>query len=208
MNAETEDTAADIAWMRRLAEEGGDAPMQGASILFIAGVLFAGASLFHWAAITGVLSLQPESLWIGWLAATLLFFVALIVTLTRLKRQPGVVTSANRATGIAWSAMGWGIFALFVSLSVVGYRLGGEAANALFGLVPSIILVFYGIGWSVSAVMHRLRPLWILSLGSYAAAPALAAFTGSATQYLAYAAALLLLMALPGFLLMRQAKRA
>lgn len=208
MNADSEDTAADIAWMRRLAEEGGEAPMQGASILFIAGLLFAGASVFHWAATSGALPIAPDALWIGWVVATGLFFVALIVTLTRLKRQPGIVTSANRATGIAWSAMGWGIFAMFLSLSVIGFRLGEEAANALFGLVPSIILVFYGIGWSVSAVMHRLRPLWILSLGSYAAAPALAAFTGSPTQYLAYAAALLLLMALPGFLLMRQAKRA
>jgi uncharacterized MAPEG superfamily protein len=48
----------------------------------------------------------------------------------------------------------------------------------------------------------------MLSLGSFAAAPLLALFAGSAAQYLAYAAALFLLMALPGFLLMRAAEQA
>lgn len=202
-------SADDIAWMRRLAEEGGQAPMQGASILFMAGLLYGAASVFHWAAVTNLIPVGGEqSLWIGWLAATLTFFVTLFVVIGRLKRQGGVTTAANKATGIVWSAMGWGIFALFLSLSTVGYRLGDAAATALFGLVPSVILVFYGVGWAVTATMHRSRPLWGLAFGSFAAAPVLAAFTGSPDQYLAYAAALFLFMALPGFLLMRAAKPA
>ena len=208
MTDPTENPSADIAWMRRLAEEGSQAPMQGASILFMAGLLYGGASIFHWAAVTGLLPFAPESsLWIGWVVATGLFFATLIVVLKRLKREPGVVTTANRASSIAWSAMGWGIFALFLSLSVVGYRLGDEAAETLFGLVPSVILVFYGIGWSVSATMYRSRPLWGLALGSFAAAPCLAAFTGSPDQYLAYGVALLVFMAAPGFLMMRASKQ-
>lgn len=203
-----EPSAADIAWMRRLAEEGGKAPMQGASILFAAGLLYGLASLFQWAVMAGLLPLAAQdALSIGWIAATLLFFVALAVVTVRLKRRPGVVTTANKASGVAWSAMGWGIFALFTSVAVVGYRLGAPASAAFVALVPSIIMVFYGIGWTVSAVMQKSRPLWLLSLGSYVAAPVLALFTGDPVQYLAYAAALFLLMALPGFLLMRQAKQ-
>jgi hypothetical protein len=208
MTEKIEDPAGDIAWMRRLAEEGRQAPMQGASILFMAGLLYGLASLFQWAVMADLLPFATQdALSIGWLAATLLFFVVLAVVITRLKRQPGVVTTANRASGIAWSAMGWGIFALFTSFAVVGYRLGEEASLAMVGLVPSIIMVFYGIGWTVSAVMQKSRPLWALSIGSYVAAPVLAAFTGEPVQYLAYAAALFLLMALPGFLLMRAASR-
>jgi len=67
-------------------------------------------------------------------------------------------------------------------------------------------LAFYGIGWAVSAAMYRSRALWGLAFRSFVAAPVLAAFTGYDEQYLAYAAALFLLMALPGFLLMRGAK--
>ena len=40
MTPNTEDPAADIAWMRRLAEEGADAPMEGASILMSAGLIY------------------------------------------------------------------------------------------------------------------------------------------------------------------------
>jgi hypothetical protein len=208
MDPHADDPAADIAWMRRLAEEGGQAPMTGAPILFFAGALYAGASLFHWAIVTGLVPVDPASIWMGWVAATLLFFVALVVFVPRVRKDSGVVTAANRASGIAWSAMGWGIFALFLSLAIVGYRMGETFAEGLFGLIPSIILVFYGIGWTISAVVHKARPLWFLSIGSYIAAPVLAVFSGSATQYLAYAAALILFMALPGVVLMRAAKRA
>ena len=111
------------------------------------------------------------------------------------------------AADIAWTGMGWGIFAMFIAMAVLAWRLADEAAlNAMFALIPSIIMVFYGVGWAVHATMQRSRGLWMLSLGSFAAAPLLALFAGTAEQYLAYAAALFLLMGLPGFLLMRAAR--
>lgn len=202
----TEDPAADIAWMRRLAEEGAETPMQGASILMNAGLIFGAASLFHWAQITGVAPSSGPVEGLGWLVATLLFLAVLAVTIARLKRSGGVRTARNRATDTVWSALGWGIFALFGAMMALGWRVGGEGVEIAFGLAPSVIMVFYGIGWAVSAAMYKSRPLWGLAVGSFAAAPLLAALTGSANQYLAYAAALFLLMALPGFLLMRGAR--
>jgi hypothetical protein len=204
-----EDTAADIAWMRRLAEEGAQAPMQGNSLLMFGGLLYGLASLFHWAVVVGVLPLAENQLWIGWVVATVSYWIILAVTLPRLRRSAGVNTTANRAAGIAWSGMGWGIFAMFLAMAVLGWRLADEAAlNAMFALIPSIIMVFYGVGWAVNAAMQRSRMLWTLSLASFAAAPLLALFAGRSEQYLAYAAALFLLMALPGYLLMRAAKQA
>ena len=73
-------------------------------------------------------------------------------------------------------------------------------------LTPSIIMVFYGIGWAVSAAMYRSRFLWWLAIGSFVAAPLLASLADQEAQYLAYAGALFLLMALPGWMLMRQAR--
>ena len=67
-------------------------------------------------------------------------------------------------------------------------------------------MVFYGIGWAVTATMHRSRVLWWLMTGSFVAAPLLALLAGQTAQYLAYTAALFLLMALPGWMLMRQAR--
>lgn len=206
MTEQTEDPAADIAWMRRLAEEGAQTPMQGNSLLMFGGLLYGLASLFHWAAVVGLAPLDESQLWIGWVAATVAYWIILAVTIPRLRRA-GVSTTANRAASIAWSGMGWGIFAMFMAMAVLGWRLADDAAlEAMFALIPSIIMVFYGVGWAVHAEMQRSRKLWVLSLASFAAAPLLALFAGQAEQYLAYAAALFLLMALPGWMLMRQAR--
>lgn len=206
MIEKVEDTAADIAWMRRLAEEGAAAPMQGASILMAAGLIYGAASLFYWAEITGLVRIGGSVTGLGWLVSTVLFLVVLFIIISRLKREGGVMTASNRATSTVWSALGWGIFALFASMAVLGWRSGSEGALVAMSLSSSIIMVFYGVGWAVSAAMHRSRILWGLAIGSFVAAPLLAALSGQAEQYLAYAAALFLLMALPGWRLMRGAR--
>ncbi|HRJ64308.1 hypothetical protein [Brevundimonas sp. UBA2416] len=206
MTDHNEDPAADIAWMRRLAEEGAGAPMQGASILMFAGLIFGSASLFYWAQISGLIDVPVLADGLIWLIATGLFFVVLAVVITGLKRKAGVVTAGNRASSTTWSALGWGIFALFASLAVLGFRLGEDAAMLALALTPSVIMVFYGIGWAVSATMYRSRVLWWLAAGSFVAAPLLASLADQEAQYLAYAGALFLLMALPGWMLMRQAR--
>ena len=206
MTENNEDPAADIAWMRRLAEEGAGAPMQGASILMSAGLIYGAAALAHWAQIGGLIDVPGVVEGLVWLIATGLFFVVLTVVIMGLKRKAGVVTAGNRASSTTWSALGWGIFALFASLAVLGYRLGEDAAMLGLALSPSIIMVFYGIGWAVTATMYRNRMLWWLAGGSFVAAPLLAWMAGQDAQYLAYAGALFLLMALPGWILMRQAR--
>jgi hypothetical protein len=207
MTENSDNPAADIAWMRRVAEEGADAPMQGASILMSAGLIFGAASLFHWAQVTGAVGGDGVAIGAGWLAAAAIFLVTLFLIIGRLKRAGGVMTAGNRATSTVWTALGWGIFALFASLAALSVRGGEATADVSFALIPSAVMVFYGIGWAVSAAMHRQRLLWALAVGSFVAAPLLALLSGRAEQYLAYAAALFLLMALPGWLLMRAARR-
>jgi len=206
MTEKIEDPAADIAWMRRVAEEGRQRPMQGASILFAAGLLYGVASLGHWAVASGLAGLDMSAVNYIWIGVTVVFFAVLVLVIRALKRAGGVETSANRASGTAWASVGWGIFALSLSMAVLAWRLGEDAAMVSFALMPSMIMVFYGSGWAVTAAMQRSKPLWGLAIASFAAAPLIAFLTGSADQYLAYAAALFLLMALPGFLLMRAAR--
>ena len=206
MTEKVEDPAADNAWMRRLAEEGRQAPMEGASILFGAGLLYGLASLGHWTVASGLAGLDMSAVNYIWIGATVAFFAILILGIRRLKQARTVTTSANRASGVAWASVGWGIFAFAATLAVLAWRLGEEAALFGFALMPSVIMVFYGSGWAVSAAMQRSKGLWMLAIASFATAPLLAALTGSANLYLAYAAALFLLMALPGFMLMRSAR--
>lgn len=206
MTEHNEDPAADIAWMRRLAEEGAQTPMQGASILMAAGLIYGLTSVLHWAHVTGVLTPSLAMAGIEWLIATVVFLAVIAVIIWRMRQSGGVRTAANRAIGTIWSGVGWGIFTLFLSMAVVSARVGIDQGSLMFWLVPSIIMVFYGMGWAVTAAMLKNRGLIVLAVGSFLAAPGLAAFSGQDAQYLAYAAALFLLMALPGWLLMRSAR--
>lgn len=199
---------ADIAWLRSLAEEGAKTPPQGGAILFAAGLIWGTASVAHWFIITGLLPVDPAGYGLVWGVALLVFFATLFVLIRRLKARGGVETAANRAFGSVWSALGWGIFSLFSALILLDVGRTGEADLAEWSLaVPSIIMAFYGMGWAVSATMLRQRMLWLLAIGAFIAAPILALISGSPGQYLAYAAAMYLLMALPGYLLMRAANR-
>lgn len=202
-----QDELTDIAWLRGLAEEGARAPIKGASILLAAGLIFGTASVAHWLIASGIMAVAPAAYGAMWGVTVLVFLATLFVLIGRLKREGGVETAANRAFGIVWSALGWGIFSLFMSLIVSDLTRVGQSDMAEWSLIiPSIIMAFYGVGWAVSATMMRSRPLWTLALASFAAAPALAVLAGTSWQYLAYAGALYGLMALPGFLIMRSAK--
>ena len=199
------DTPTDIAWMRQLAEEGAQTPMRGGSFLMTGGLVFGVASLFHWSIVADLVPLTDTYIGIGWLAAGVVYALFIAIATPMMKRAKTVFTTANKASEIAWSAMGWGIFALFISLAAIGWRMGDAFAPAIFALIPSIIMVFYGAGWAVSAVMHRSKAMGILSVASFIAAPVIALFAGDASQYLAYAAALFGLMGLPGYIFMRAA---
>src|SRR5690606_32148013 len=99
-----------------------------ASILFGAGIVWGLASLGHWAIASRLVPAGPAAINYVWLAAAAVFAVLLIVVITHLKRSGGVRTAANRAAGAAWTAVGWGVFALGVSMAALGWRLGEEAA--------------------------------------------------------------------------------
>jgi len=197
---------ADIAWMRALAQEGATEPLQGGAILLAAGLTFGTASVLHWLTMTGLAPWPMAAVNVIWPAITLVFVVFATIEGYRARGKAGVRTAANRASATVWTSVGIGIFTLFLSMMLIGLRQGGEAGRMALWLVPSIIMVFYGLGWAVSATMMRSALLWRLSVASFVAAPGLAAFTGSPWQYLLYAACLFGLMALPGWLLMKKAR--
>ena len=149
-----------------------------------------------------------SALMVGVLISAGLFLVVNFVLILRLRRASGVRTAGQRAIATVWAGVGIGIFTLFASMLAVTVRLGADQNGLIFWLIPSIILVFYGMGWSVTPTMLKSGRLWILGVASFIAAPLLGVLAGTAAQYLGYAAALFLLMALPGFLLMRRVKQA
>jgi len=191
----------DIAYMRALAEEGRKTPLLGGAILVTAGLVFGLASVGHWAVITQTLAVGPEALAVIWLGAMAVFVAALIVLSVRLKRKPGALSPANRAAGAAWGSVGGAVFVLAISMGFVAWRTQSDIASYLF---PSVILALYGTGWAVSSAMSERRWMTWVAVGAWIGAPAVAFLAGSAEQYLAYAAALILFAFVPGLAMMRE----
>ena len=97
--------------------------------------------------------------------------------------------------------MGWTIFVISLAIGILSWRTHSYIPVLIF---PPLILGLYGMGWSVAAAMTRKRWIWMTAIGSYAAALLVAWLSVDPIVYLVYSVALLLLMALPGFILMRQ----
>jgi hypothetical protein len=188
----------DIAFMRALAEEGRQGPLLGGSILLASGLIFGTASLAIGLSIDRGVS--PTQIQLIWALAAILFFVALFAIKGRLPRAGG----ASRAAGIAWSGVGWAMGTVVVSLVLIAAR---SQAWQVAAAISPVILALYGAAWFIGGRIFE--KTWISAIGFAAFGMALVnawfATGGTATYYI-YAGTLYALAALPGYLLMRQAR--
>ncbi|MDB5475892.1 MAG: hypothetical protein JWP49_1403 [Phenylobacterium sp.] len=190
----------DIAFMRSLAEAGRQSPMMGGSILMSAGLIYAACAFITWFAATYPVS--PLFMPILWFGGTGLFFVVLFALRGRL----GPKSDSNRAAGLVWSGAGWAIFTIVLSLMLMGYRANGWW---IMGAICPIVLATYGAAWMVGGILTKAGWMRAVGFGAFAMALVCAWYALEIrTLFLIYGASLLGLVALPGYLVMRQARRA
>jgi hypothetical protein len=201
MNEQMQNLKDDIAFMRALAQEGQAAPPLGGAILALAGTVFAAASVVQWAILSKTLAVPTIWLAAVWGVALAAFFIGLFVMKDGIKAKPGAFSPANKASGAVWQGIGMAIFVSFVAMNVAAWRMH---SGVLVYFSPSLILLFYGVGWTLGRAMSGQGWMRWCAWGSFAAAVGVAALIGSPLQYLAYAACLLLLATLPGVILMRR----
>ncbi len=192
----------DVAFMRGLAEEGRNSPLQGGDILVAAGVFFGAASLVQYAAFTDRVSAAVSN-W-SWLVSAALFAVALAASIRRSRRMGGP-RGANRATDAAWMGLGFAISAIFGAFVLASVRTDQWGIMAM---LSPVILALYGAAWCVAGELTGKTWIKAVAGASFILAVAVAWLTGTAEQSLAYAAALVLVALLPGLVLMRQARAA
>lgn len=194
----------DVAYLRNLAHQGANAPIVGGSMLLLAGLIFSGASLISWTVARQFLVVP--AMWGNyvWLAAVALFFVCLFVLKGRINGAVGALATNNRAVGAVWRGVGWSIMAFLFAVMAACWRLQIPAPSAM---IAPFVLAVYGIGWMVSAAMSPTKWIYAVAWASFAGAIVMGLLVDSPDLLLAYAAALVLLAALPGFVLMRQASR-
>ena len=190
----------DIAYLKALADEGRQAPLLGGAILLSAGLIFGAASVVHWAVAAGVLDLSPTAFAIVWGVAAVAFLLALFVLSAQIKTRPGANSTGNRGMSASWGGMGIASFFLFVGFAIIATRYGGEILGVL---IPPVIIALYGAGWWAAGELSNKRWLTVVAWCAFIASPVMAWLGDRPEQYLAYAAALVLLAGLPGLILMR-----
>lgn len=194
----------DVAYLRDLAHQGANAPMVGGSMLVLTGVVFSSASLAAWAIMRHFIPAPIQWASYVWLAALGVFFVALFAMKGRLSSRAGALATNNRAVGAVWRGVGWSIMAFLLAVMAACWRLQSPAPSAM---IAPFVLAVYGVGWMVSAVMSPAKWIYLVAWASFAAAISMGFLVDSPDLLLAYAAALILLAALPGLILMRQASQ-
>jgi hypothetical protein len=194
----------DIAFVRALAEEGRDGPLLGGSILFATGLIYAGASVADWLAVTRLPAAAATPWMAGIWGGALVVQALMVATMTyRLRRRVGLIGRSNRVFAMVWNGVGLAIVACLASFLLTA-RL--DHIEGVFAGFPAVVLAIYGVGWTVTATASRQRWMWVVALLCYAFAIAVGGFVGSRTLLLVFALALLLLLAAPGAILLKQAQ--
>ena len=191
----------DIAYMKALAQEGRRAPPLGGAILMAGGLIWAATSFTAWAVMVRLVAIPP--IWSNavWLVGLVAFFIALALLIRRHKGKPGHAAVNNRVMRVAWTAGGWSIFAFILALIAACWSMH---TSVFVVLIAPFVLTAYGVGWIVAGSVSDGRWLTWIGVGSFLTAILLGFLAGSQAQLLVYTGALLLLMALPGYLLLRQ----
>lgn len=193
----------DIAFLRNLAEAGRSGTMAGGEILLCAGLIYGVTSFATAGCMAAGLVTSGLFMPIVWFGATALFLFCLF-TLKASARERS--SGAAGAAGVAFSGAGISMFFIIVSLMLISYR-----ANAwlVMSAAAPVIVAIYGGCWWLAAVLTKIRWLYAVAYGSFAAGLAMAWYaTEPVMQFTLYGATLLLLLAAPGFAFMRKSPAA
>ncbi len=191
----------DLAFVRALAQEGRRAPLLIGHNLLVGGIVYGTICLVVWGVATRFIAAPPWVEGAIWVVVTPIYMAYCNVRRTQWRcARPGATAITNRAVYATWRGIGYALLSLMAAELIAAYEMKSAAP---FGLFPSIVLSFYGLGWLVASAMSEVKWLRGVSIASFLAAVVVALGSNSKVDYLVMAAALYLLMALPGWLLTR-----
>jgi hypothetical protein len=208
MTLQSQSARDDLAFMRALVEAGGRTQLVGGGFYLFSGLIYGGQCIADWIALVGRLPLSP-ALWLAInLGPTVLLAVALPWWIWRNRGQPTPGT-IGRAIQAAFGSAG---ITNLVIVTIFGWTSARAQSPMIWQLYPAIVFALQGAVW-LSLFMLR-RRLWnlVVAAGWFASAIALSSFVGvtaaSAGGYALVAGlALLAFMAVPGWVMIRLARR-
>ncbi|HXC54478.1 MAG TPA: hypothetical protein VNU97_04225 [Rhizomicrobium sp.] len=205
MNADAQSARDDLAFLRALV--GDDASSQSRSFgeaYFASGLIYGGQMLLHAAQALGWISWGPlPALLIG-VGPTIVFIPVLSWIIYR-NRKNTARGAVGRAVAAVFAAIGLANLFLIAVIGSVAWR---EHSATTWLIYPCAVFVLQGAAWLFAYMMRRRAWLLAVALGWFACAVAMAICVTALGYFILFAGAgLWVCMALPGWLMLRQAAR-
>jgi hypothetical protein len=191
----------DIAFMRGLAEESGHSMAREGAILAAVGVIFALTALQYWLLRMEVFTVPRSWQPFLWMDGVIAYLITLTFIHRRFPKRPGV---GPRAMEAAWAGVGIGITVAAIALVVSGWRL--QMPMLASGAFPIVLFTLYGTAWGVAFAVKRRAWFALVAIGCSATAVMCGFLIGTNEEWLVLSLGLFALVAVPGFVILRQAR--
>lgn len=205
MAADVDSARDDLAYLRKLVAGGGRLQETMGEVFFWAGLLYGAQCIVH---VLQGLGLAP---WQGPVALAILIgpslvFAAIVLSIIWRHRAAPAMNGASRAMNAVFQGAG---FANLVLAFVFGYGAHQAQSVTIWLYQPVVVCMFQSVAWFTAYCMLRRGWLGLVAFGWAAATVALGLLVYQPTTYLmVLSATLILLLAAPGWVIWRGAKRA
>lgn len=199
MTQDIDQARENLAFMRALADSPTTPNRTMGQAFFAAGLIYGVQTLVQWAVAAGLFALSPPLYLAFVIGCTVLFFIVLGTIIAR-NGKAGVKTAIGRAYEAAFLAAG------LINLSLVSifilFSMRASSA-AIWDYYAPILFIFQGGAWTVAFRLSRKLWLGAVATGWFIAAIGMAATNSTNVYVLIASLALFLLLALPGWIMMR-----
>ena len=198
---------ADLAFLRSIVEGGGKPSITMAIVYLAGGLLYGVQCLFHIGQIVGIIR-WPD---LANLAFVICITVAVCITIVwaaiRDKRESGGGNRgplATRTLNAGFSSAGMANLAMII---IFGAGAARDNGFAIWLYYPAVVFGLQAAAWSVAWVLKKRGWMLATAAGGWLTAVALGLLVRQPDQYLyVCTAALFLLFALPGWIMLREAQ--
>jgi hypothetical protein len=202
LNAEQQRLGDDLAFLRALAEGGGESQRNTGAIALAAGLLY-GLQCFVSAAQLYEVVLLGETFYTLFSAGITFVFLLVASWIGWKGRKASEGGVMARALNAAFAAAGTATLAMLCVFGSVALR---EESITIWMLYPCAVFALQGAAWMVAWRLRRRAWLGVVAAGWMLSAIALSATIGSPLYTLVAGAALVLFLAVPGAIMMRPPK--
>ncbi len=185
----------DIAFLRRMAEEGRKITAPGGPYYFVWGLAIAAGYFAMYLYATGVHSLP---IWATWLACVIPAYGVTALLGARDAKRPDANRFVNRVSEVVWIATGVGMMVFWI----------GTAINGNMGYMAPVASVMCGVAFALIGAFARIRFMFLPAAAWLVSVPVIFWFSGSQALNLVMATFVLVNMAGTGLVLTAMERKA